>query len=657
MTIKQKLLLINVVILAFVIALVGFFFFDVKLQMEALNREKVLNDLSSKISLLVHETQRERGASAGYLGSRGKKFAAILRQQRLRTDERVAQFKEFLSRVGLDAFPEDIREKLQEALAYLAQLPQVRQKVDSLSIPVKEEVAYYTNLNKVLLDAVALSAKHASTSSLVKALKGYSCFLKAKERVGIERAILSNAFAADKFAPGMFAKWLQLVAQQEAYLDAFKSIASDRVLEFYREKMNSPVVSEVERMRRIALEKAETGGFGVDSVYWYKTITRMIDLMKQVDDFISESNRELIKSLYRKNEAKAIAVGVSSLVFMVGISLFLYLVSRSISRRIELLNEKVGRLEQLDLTVDLSVEGNDEIADMVRSLNGVIQRIKELLLRSLEVAQVNYKESEHLDQIAKKLKELSDSVAEDVAEIRESISTTKEDAFVNKQTASEIAQVLSEAGGVVNELLKSVTSFTEVVSSGKAKQEELEELVSSIESKTGEIKRIVDIISNIAEQTNLLALNAAIEASRAGEAGKGFAVVADEVRKLAEKVRSSLLEISQITEFITKGIKQVAVQTKEMAAQMEEMSESFSGLVSEAEKTKESLVEAEEKTDLLTRRQEELVELMEGLEGRVEEIDGAVEQEKKGVEEVQQATKALKREANVLKELLSQFKV
>ena len=47
--------------------------------------------LSTKISALLHETQKERGATAGFLGSKGKKFKQTLSNQRELTNKRIKE--------------------------------------------------------------------------------------------------------------------------------------------------------------------------------------------------------------------------------------------------------------------------------------------------------------------------------------------------------------------------------------------------------------------------------------------------------------------------------------------------------------------------------------------------------------------------------------
>ncbi len=52
--------------------------------------------LSQKLSLMVHETQKERGASAGFIGSKGEKFIQELPKQRLLTDKRITEYHDYV---------------------------------------------------------------------------------------------------------------------------------------------------------------------------------------------------------------------------------------------------------------------------------------------------------------------------------------------------------------------------------------------------------------------------------------------------------------------------------------------------------------------------------------------------------------------------------
>jgi len=259
MDIFKKLKIKTKLLLLLVVPLLGIAYFATTLIQEKLaytqhiGKIQELSHFSALSSALVHELQKERGASAGFLGSEGKRFGSELVAQRQSTDRKLEVFQIHMKDFDLSTFRAPFRQYVTAAQRSLQRLMEIRQSVLAQRIPVREALTYYTQQNASLLDAITQVALESHDVELSNELVAYSGFLKAKERAGIERAVLSSVFAKGHFEGEMFQRFTSIIAQQVAFLEVFKSYASKEELIFYEKIMNHPVVAQVEKYRQIAL--------------------------------------------------------------------------------------------------------------------------------------------------------------------------------------------------------------------------------------------------------------------------------------------------------------------------------------------------------------------------------------------------------------------
>jgi diguanylate cyclase (GGDEF)-like protein/PAS domain S-box-containing protein len=281
-------------------------------------------ETSANISLLVHELQKERGLSNGYVASYGLSFASALETQSHQSDEALMVLESVQSG--------DLAEALRPLLAKLTELPALRQQVRALTLSRDVVVEHYTAIVSGLFDL--MGGKLVAYDGMLRSQLAFIAFLQAKEMAGQERALLTALLSSGDFAYfSRMAAYHRIRAIEETHLQRFDQFAEADAKAGLQSLIEQPFMAEAESIRR----RVVAAGHGAytsaspnlalpSAERWFALSSEKIDAMKLLEDVISLAVRRSAQEVEARAVRGLIVHGFSLLVvFMLACVLLLQL--------------------------------------------------------------------------------------------------------------------------------------------------------------------------------------------------------------------------------------------------------------------------------------------------------------------------------------------
>jgi methyl-accepting chemotaxis protein len=282
-------------------------------------------------------------------------------------------------------------------------------------------------------------------------------------------------------------------------------------------------------------------------------IAKLTEEMKFFSDSSGNKAAEFLKEAHRSEDNSIIIVSIIDLIAILGAIVIGYLLTRSITRPVNIAVKVADRLSKGDLSIDIPDYSKDEMGKMLASMKKMAGNLKDQIGEIAEGIAVISGSAAEISSTTAQFASTTQEVAASVNQVVVSMKEVKQTSELSNEKAKEMADRARSVVQTSRSGEAAVQQTIDVINTIQEQMMSIADSVVGLSDQSQSIGEIITAVEDVADQSRLLAVNASIEAVKAGEQGKGFTVVADEIKNLAEQSKQSTSQVRTILTDIQKA--------------------------------------------------------------------------------------------------------
>ena len=274
--------------------------------------------------------------------------------------------------------------------ATLSILEVLRERVTEKRIAAPEAEHEYRRMSSRQIEYLGLIFRQAMDAETNQKLFAHLSLLNAKEALNDLRTRITRALSEDTIPPSQYGELNERIAQYETNTLLFQRDAQEDVQALYRDVFRGDEVNYMRTIIGTIHEKRTLRGMRTTPQEWWNLSSKALEHLRMVEE---GSIADIISATASNSQyaERRLIITICALLGVVGaVGVMAFVIMRGIRSTVDEVTSATSALSLGDVRAHVPVNANDEIGQMARTFNGMIDNIRSLAASADAIGKGNY---------------------------------------------------------------------------------------------------------------------------------------------------------------------------------------------------------------------------------------------------------------------------